>query len=362
MEKEKYHFAYVMDQQVGLKTHALNIERVSQSQPDIQTTFVPVCYVSENAPLARLPLLPGSVRSTLRGTSEIRSGLGELNNYDAILWATWAAKSALDCVERWPAYWMMDMTPKQMEDMGEHYGYSSGRANFMQSFKRRSTDRLYSSVRHFFPWSTFVADSLVSDYGIPTAKITVTSPGTNTTLFSPLSVKTPSEKVRILFVGGDFERKGGDLLKAWAEQTVNRQNVELHIVTRDNIAPGPNLHIHHNITNNSPELVALYQQADIFVLPTRADCYSLVSMEAMSCGVPVVISNLGGISDIVTDTETGFLMPPGDGAAMGKHLDLLVTDSKLRQSMGQKSREKALNLFDSTKNIESLLQKMREGC
>jgi glycosyltransferase involved in cell wall biosynthesis len=359
MEKEKYHFAYVMDQQVGLKTHALNIARVSESQKDIQTTFVPVCYAEETAPLSRLPILPESVRSVIRGTSEIRSGLGESNHYDAVLWATWAAKSALDCVERWPAYWMMDMTPDQMRDMGEHYGYSNRRANFMQSFKRRATDRLYSNVRHFFPWSTFVADSLVSDYGISADKITVTSPGTNTTLFAPPTEKKSDGPVRILFVGGDFERKGGDLLKAWAE---NKKNVELHIVTRDDIAPTPNLHIHKNITNNSPELIALYQQADIFVLPTRADCYSLVSMEAMSCGVPVVISNIGGISDIVTDTETGFLMPPGDGNAMGKHLDLLVSDNNLRHSMGQKSREKALEKFDSTKNIESLLQKMREGC
>jgi glycosyltransferase involved in cell wall biosynthesis len=362
MEKEKYQFAYVMDQQVGLKTHAQNIARVSEAQPDVHTTFVPVCYTEDTPPLSRLQILPESVRSTMRGVHEIRQGLASNANnthYDAVLWATWAAKSVLDCVERWPAYWMMDMTPDQMKQMGEFYGYSNRRAEFMQGFKRRSTDRLYGQVRHFFPWSTFVADSLIKDYGIPAEKITVTSPGTNTTLFAPLANKPKSDKVRILFVGGDFERKGGDLLNTWA---TGRDDIELHVVTRDNIEPAPNLHIYHNVTNNSPELVALYQMADIFVLPTRADCYSLVSMEAMSCGVPVVVSKLGGIPDIVTEGETGFLMPPGDGEAMGRHLDLLVSDSNLRQTMGQKSREKAVEKFNSTKNIETIIEKMRSGC
>jgi Glycosyl transferases group 1 len=356
MKDEKYQFAYVMDQQVGLKTHALNIARFSQSQTDIHTTFVPVCYAKDAATLARLPFVPEFIRSTMYGAGEIRQGLGKVS-YDAVLWGTWAAKSVLECVERSPAYWMMDMTPEQMRDMGVFYGYSRRRAAFMYALKRRSTERLHSTMRHFFPWSTFAADSLIAHYGVPAEKITVTSPGTDISLFKPCPKKPSDGPVRILFVGGDFKRKGGDLLKAWAKDRGNKKNIELHLVTRDYVEPALNIHSYKNI----PEMAALYQQADIFVLPTRGDCYSLVAMEAMACGLPVVISDIGGISDIVTDKETGFLIPPGDGETMGKYLDLLISDSNLRQEMGYRSYEKAITQFCSKKNIESVIEKMRDA-
>jgi glycosyltransferase involved in cell wall biosynthesis len=152
--------------------------------------------------------------------------------------------------------------------------------------------------------------------------------------------------VEVLFVGGDFERKGGPGLLAWAER--NLANVHLTVVTRDEIRNTPsNVTVRHGIGPNSPELIALYQASHIFALPTVGDCYSMVAMEAMACGVPVVISDIGGIRDIVVDGQTGYLCKPGDTAAFTAKLDTLVADTELRNRMAATARSRATEAFDA---------------
>jgi glycosyltransferase involved in cell wall biosynthesis len=71
-------------------------------------------------------------------------------------------------------------------------------------------------------------------------------------------------------------------------------------------------------------------------------------MEAMACGVPVVISDIGGIRDIIADGQTGYLCKPGDTAAFAAKLDVLVEDTALRARMAAAARERALAQFDAS--------------
>ena len=128
----------------------------------------------------------------------------------------------------------MDMTPTQMESMGALYGYGRARARFGAGWKRRATDRLYAQAVHLFPWNEWVAASLKSDYGVSANKITAISPGVDQELFRPSAdMRAEDGRVRLLFVGGDFARKGGDLLLRWAKETRIGGPWELHLVTRD---------------------------------------------------------------------------------------------------------------------------------
>jgi len=92
------------------------------------------------------------------------------------------------------------------------------------------------------------------------------------------------------------------------------------------------------------ELRRAYASASAFVLPSiidsRGDTEGLgvVLLEAMSYGVPVVGSNVGGIPDIVTDGETGLLVPPGDPAALAGALERLAADPVLAQRLGEAGR------------------------
>ena len=363
-----HHFGFVMDQQVGLKTQSLNFQRVLREEyPQIEAVFVPVEYAAQAAnPVTRAleKALPGSVRGTLAGVREIKTAFRQQkeSTFDAVLWATWAAKSSLDCVRAAPAFLLMDMTPEQMEALGERYGYSASRARFMGGWKRQATDRLYAEATHLFGWNEWVARSLRGEYGVPAAKVSAVSPGTDITRFCPKPEAKPGDGVtRLLFVGGDFERKGGDLLLRFLrERSAALPPIELHCVTRDSVEGAPdNVVFHKNIANNSPELVALYQRCDLFVLPTRADCYSLVALEAMASGLPVIITNMGGISDIVAPGETGILLPEGDNYdALVAALNELLPDGAKREAMGRAGRERAVAHFDCRAGVRTIVEAM----
>ena len=358
MPDKTFQFAFVLDQQVGLKTQALNWRRVADEDPAVCPTWVPVCYEADGGLLSRLPGLPSGIKGSLRGIAEIKAGV-ENKALDAVLWGTWAAKSVPALVSAAPAFLVMDMTPVQMEAMGELYGYGSARARFGAAWKRRATDTLYRQAVHLFPWNEWVAESLRDDYGVPSKKITAVSPGVDQALFRPdPSVRASDGTVRLLFVGGDFARKGGDLLLRWAKETTVAAPWELHLVTRDPVPSSPGVFV-HTLSNNSPELVRLYQACDLAVLPTRADCYSLAAMEALSCGLPVVISRLGGIPEIVTDGETGLLLEPGDYPGLAAALDALVQDAPRRQALGAAALIHARQRFNCRVNLGRVLDAMK---
>ena len=362
--------AFVMDQQVGLKTQSLNLQHFVAEDVEIEPIWIPVHYEKPAGFLSRLPGVPGSIRGSLRGVAEIRDGFRSAGNWDAALWATWAAKSVPDLVARKPSFLRMDMTPTQMEAMGAQYGYTKRRAHFLGNWKRRATQRIYSQATHFFPWNDWVGQSLQDEWKVPADKITSISPGVNTDLFYPDKSVRPNDGVtRILFVGGDFVRKGGDLLLRWASTEGKRLRAmnypwEIHIVTRDSPETGTitGLHFHRGIANNSPELIGLYQKSDLFILPTQADCYSLVAMEAMACGLPVIITALGGIGEIVT-TETGFLLDATNETKRADQLthalDTLIRDPESRRAMGECGRERVGNVLDAHSCVQTLLAKIK---
>lgn len=86
------------------------------------------------------------------------------------------------------------------------------------------------------------------------------------------------------------------------------------------------------------EVVAALQEADVFLLPSTTEGFGLAALEALSCGVPVVASRVGGLPEVVDEGETGFLCPPRDVAAMTAAVLRLFRDPELHQRMSQKGR------------------------
>ncbi len=91
-------------------------------------------------------------------------------------------------------------------------------------------------------------------------------------------------------------------------------------------------------------LHALYERADVFVHATRYEGSSLVTLEAMVHGLPVVATRAGGIPDKVS-TETGRLVEPGDSPASGRALLEMAAEPDLRGALGARGRERALGAF-----------------
>lgn len=92
-------------------------------------------------------------------------------------------------------------------------------------------------------------------------------------------------------------------------------------------------------------LHALYARADLFVHATRYEGSSLVTLEAMAHGLPVVATRAGGIPDKVRDGESGRLVAPGDVPALAAAIAELAASAPLRRAFGERGRERAQSEF-----------------
>jgi N-acetyl-alpha-D-glucosaminyl L-malate synthase BshA len=102
---------------------------------------------------------------------------------------------------------------------------------------------------------------------------------------------------------------------------------------------------HVRFLGERSDLIAVLQQSDVFLLPSQTESFGLAALEAMACGVPVVASDVGGVSEVVADGETGFLVAAGDIAGMARHVRRLLTDEDMRRHMSCAARHLAETQF-----------------
>ena len=86
--------------------------------------------------------------------------------------------------------------------------------------------------------------------------------------------------------------------------------------------------------------------ADVFLMPSGSETFGLAALEAMSCEVPPVTSNIGGLPELINDGETGFLCPLDDVEAFTDRTRRLLTDDDLHARMASAARERAVDTFD----------------
>jgi len=133
------------------------------------------------------------------------------------------------------------------------------------------------------------------------------------------------------------------------------ERCELHLVTGANVQEQPNVFVHRGLQANSPELLRQFAQADLFILPTYADCLAVVLMEATAAGLPVITTDVGALSEAVTPGASGLLIEPGNAAALRAAVAALVDDSARRDSMGSVGHALARAKFDAQRNNSALL-------
>jgi L-malate glycosyltransferase len=95
------------------------------------------------------------------------------------------------------------------------------------------------------------------------------------------------------------------------------------------------------------ELLAI---SDLFLLPSASESFGLAALEAMSCHVPVISSNIGGIPEVNIDGETGFVLPVGDVDAMAEKAISLLSDAALHKTFSENAYKKAKE-FDVNKIV-----------
>jgi glycosyltransferase involved in cell wall biosynthesis len=102
---------------------------------------------------------------------------------------------------------------------------------------------------------------------------------------------------------------------------------------------------HCSFVGKQPRIVDYLSASDVLLLPSEQESFGLAALEAMACEVPVVASRVGGLPEVVTDGETGYLSPVGDVDKMATDAARLLTDHKLRREMGQHARDSAISRY-----------------
>lgn len=353
-----YKLGFVIEQTLGQVTHTQNFQQWVAKDAAVEATWFLISYEKPHG-LAAAPLIRRNwtVRASLQARAQVRDAL-RTQRLDALFFHTpVTALFAHRLMRAIPSVVSMDATPRNIDHIGEPYDHKPSSSQRIESIKNALTKRTFDRARKLVVWNEWGKRSLVDDYGSAPGKVSVIPPGIDLTKWNfPRSAPDGPQPVRLLFVGGDFRRKGGEtLLKAFRRHLAQR--CELDIVTRERVdlEGVPNARVHHGLGPNAPELRALYARADVFVFPTLADVLPLAIMEAMASGLPVITTDVGAIVEQIDDGVTGLLIPPNDVDALSAATRRLVDDPVLRFQMGSAARRVADERFNSSTNYARLL-------
>lgn len=366
-----YHIGFVLEQTLGHITHTKNLRRNIPKDPDVQAYWALPVWET-NGLGSRIPLYRSNwtVQAGLQ-TRRLLSSIDRQTDLDGLFFHTQVpATLASSWLKRYPSVVSLDATPKQYDSLGEFYAHDRG-PEWLENWKWRLNRNCFMAADHLVTWSEWAKNGLVSEYEVPPEKVTVIPPGVDLDEWSLSSQNSRRANgvVKILFVGGNLERKGGFLLleafrslrqESLAGTQGETAGVELHLVTRDRVLPEPGLFVYNDLEPNSGRLKKLYQASDIFCLPTYGDCLPMVLSEAAAAALPSISTQVAAIPEIVRDGQTGLLAPAGDGASLTAALRHLIADPDLRQRLGAQALELVRQRFDAGRNTTQLLELLKQ--
>jgi glycosyltransferase involved in cell wall biosynthesis len=359
--------AIAVEQTLGHVTHYRNLRDFAGQQTAIEPVWLPIPF-DVNGPLRMVPLLRSnwSVRASWRARRAVERVLAR-THLDALVFHT-QVTSLFSCslMRRIPSIISLDATPINYDEVGRYYGHRAAGDGFVDRQKYRMNRSSLHAAAHLVTWSEWTKRSLIEQYDVPAERVTILAPGAARGYFDigqqrgmTASAAAPGKPVRILFVGGDFERKGGPALLEAMRGPLG-ELCELHVVTQANVPVAHNVHVHRGVHANSPELLRLFAESEIFVLPTMADCLAVVLMEATAAGLPVITTTVGALSEAVRHNESGLLIPPGDARELTEAISALAADPQLRQRMGRAGHALARDKYDAHRNNGALFDLISE--
>jgi starch synthase len=222
---------------------------------------------------------------------------------------------------------------------------------------RAREQAVYRGASAIFAMSEFVKGSLVRDYGVDPGRIHVVGAGPNVEP-APGDLAVTREKA-ILFVGRNFVPKGGlALLDAFRRVREGHPDARLWIVSATAPPRLPDGAVFLGPLGRDA-LAALYARASVLAFPTLREAFGLSLVEAMAFGLPVVASRLEAIPEIVSEGETGLLVPPADPAALARALGEILADPVRARLLGAAARARAAERFGWDRAAARMLAVMR---
>ncbi len=354
---------FVLQQALGWSTFALQIQNVLRERTDIETKVVPVPpyrwfslpykrqHMAQQEKFYRLldPIrgFEGFLGNPIR--AEINSFKPDLVHFSGQYPAA-AFRRDMGCSVVTATF---DSTRVSMEEQTRGAFWSE--ANFA------AERELLNGIDYLFPMTDWAARSAIEDYDVPESKMEIIFPSLDPKAVGTRETQGRSPVPRVIFIGNDFVRKGGDRLFRWATGPLAGQ-FELHIVSRHPSvrtlkAPGV---VVHGAVPHDRLMRDILPNMDLLCLPTRSEMSAYVLVEAALAGVPALTSALGGITELIRQDETGWALPAEDDRAFTDCLGNLCKFPNLIAVAGLAARKRALVRMNAVTNYNQMFDRQLE--
>jgi len=217
--------------------------------------------------------------------------------------------------------------------------------------------------------SKWAADSAIQDYGAEKKCTHVIPMGANIPNNPPLmdcSDFDPQSPFHLLFLGVDWERKGGPI--AWeAFQCLREQGFNIRMTICGCVPPSrirdPNLQIIRFLDKNRPEDQSAFNEllssSNLLLLPTKAECFGVVFCEASAYGIPSLSTRTGGVESAVHEGINGYLFASTAG---GDSYAQKVAELICSKEQYTKLRKTSRDLYESTLNWNAWAKRVKDIC
>lgn len=350
----KRRIGFVIEQALGHVAYGMGLKQALAGRDDIELEWIEIPYEPGN--FGKIPL--AGRNWTLRGSQRAYRAIAAAHRrqpLDALFLHTQTiGLLSGPHMAKIPTLLSLDATPINYDELAGAYN-DAVQAAPVERAKQWLHTTVMKGAAAFTTWSTWAKDSLVKHYGAPADKVTVIHPGTVISSFPDPKLRQPKsgKPLNVLFVGGDFPRKGGDLLLETVK-THFRGKVDLHLVTGADVQTGDGVFVHRGVKPLSPQIFQRFAEADVFVLPTRGDCLAMVLGESMAACVPIITTRVGAHAEAVEDGRSGFLIDKDDATALRDRIARLEQDRSLCYDMGMRAREIGEARFNMQSNADRI--------
>ena len=189
--------------------------------------------------------------------------------------------------------------------------------------------------------------------GIPAKKIETIHTGIDVREQAPRTVRSEGEFV-VGHMGAFTAEKGQDVAMSTAALLQQSLPGARFVLAGE----GPLLEsVRANATKNVTlpgfvsDRAAFFGSLDLFIMPSRSEAWGMAALEAMAHGVPVIASDIGGLGELIEDGNGGWLVRPGDPAALARAITYAATNPERLKEQSEKARERA-RLFSVDRMVE----------
>ncbi|HEX8803165.1 MAG TPA: glycosyltransferase family 4 protein [Acidimicrobiales bacterium] len=237
------------------------------------------------------------------------------------------------------------------------------------SFTRMQT-RVAGRLSRVVTVSESSFNDIVNDHGVDPDRMAVVPVGVDVDLFRPLPHVTPVPGRLITTASADVTMKGlRFLLEALAKVRTEREDAHLVVIGKrkpggqaDRTIARLGLEGAVEFVTGVPDerIIELYAEAELAVVPSLYEGFSLPAIEAMSCGTPLVATSGGALPEVVgPDGETALVVPPGDSEALAARIRWGLGRTDLRGTVGAAGRQRVVDQWSWTHTAQKTVEQYR---